>query len=54
MDKIVAIIIGVVVGIVLTTCTLRVTRVESDGADVDNALITIRIMGTKHLFAFGK
>ena len=39
-------LIGVVVGIVLTTFTLQTVRVESNGEEVNSALITLRVFGT--------
>ena len=45
---------GVVVGVVLTTYTLQTTKVESNGQELDNALITINIFGSEQVYAMEK
>ena len=47
-------LIGVVVGIVLTTFTLQTVRVESNGEEVNSALITLRVFGTEQVYALDK
>lgn len=54
IKNIMLILVGVVVGVILTTYTLQTTRVESNGQELSNALITINIFGNEHTYAIEK
>ena len=54
IKNIMLILVGVAVGVVLTTHTLQTTKVESNGQELDNALITINIFGSEQIYAMEK
>lgn len=54
IKNIMLILVGAVVGVMLITYTLQTTKVESNGQELDNAIITISTFGSERVYAMKK